>query len=60
MNTAIRFVAGQLRRATFARDPNEVFNEGMTFGERLADRVATVGGSWRFIIAFSLFLIAWA
>jgi uncharacterized membrane protein len=60
MNTAIRFVAGQLRRATFARDPNEVFTEGMTFGEHLADRVATVGGSWRFIIAFSLFLVAWA
>jgi len=60
MNTAIRFVADQLRRASAARDPNEVFNEGMTFGERLADRVATVGGSWSFIIGFSLFLLLWA
>jgi uncharacterized membrane protein len=60
MNTAIRFVAGQLRRASAARDPNEVFNEGLTFGERLADRVATVGGSWGFIVGFSLFLVAWA
>jgi len=60
MNTAIRFVAGQLRRASAARDPNEVFNEGLTFGERLADRVAAVGGSWGFIVGFSLFLVAWA
>ncbi|HET8613666.1 MAG TPA: DUF1003 domain-containing protein [Sphingomonas sp.] len=60
MNTAIRFVADQIRRASAARDPNEVFNEGMTFGERLADRVAAVGGSWSFIIAFSLFLLFWA
>jgi uncharacterized membrane protein len=29
------------------------------FGERLADEVAAVGGSWGFIIAFGLFLAAW-
>ncbi|WP_182087229.1 DUF1003 domain-containing protein [Aureimonas sp. ME7] len=60
MNTAIRFVAGHLRRVSPARDPNEMFNEGMTFGERLADRVATIGGSWSFIVGFALFLAAWA
>jgi uncharacterized membrane protein len=30
-----------------------------SFGERLADRVAAVGGSWGFIIGFGLFLAAW-
>jgi uncharacterized membrane protein len=30
-----------------------------TFGDRLADRVAAVGGSWGFIIAFGLILVAW-
>lgn len=60
MNTAIRFVAHSLRRASRLRDPNEMFNDGMTFGERLADRVAVVGGSWSFIVGFTLFLIAWA
>ena len=30
-----------------------------TFGERLADRVARVGGSWGFIISFTLILLAW-
>jgi uncharacterized membrane protein len=32
----------------------------MTFGQRLADRVAAVGGSWTFIMGFSGFLIAYA
>lgn len=30
-----------------------------TFGERLADRVAALGGSWLFIITFCLLLAAW-
>jgi uncharacterized membrane protein len=60
MNTTIRFVADQLRRTPTACDPNEIFSEGMTFGDRLADRVAAIGGSWAFIIGFSVFLIAWA
>jgi uncharacterized membrane protein len=60
MNTAIRFLAGTFRRAPQIRDVNEVFEERLTFGERLADRVAVVGGSWSFIVGFSLFLVAWA
>ena len=60
MNTAIRLIAYQLRRASRMRDPNEMFNDGMTFGERLADRVASVGGSWSFIIGFTAFLVGWA
>ncbi|GAA0326333.1 hypothetical protein GCM10009087_40810 [Sphingomonas oligophenolica] len=56
---AIRFFA-DLRRASPPRDPNILFAERLTMGERLADRVASVGGSWGFIIAFGLFLAAWA
>jgi uncharacterized membrane protein len=29
------------------------------WGERLADRVASFGGSWTFIVCFFIFLIAW-
>ena len=29
------------------------------FGERLADRVATFGGSWAFIVGFSVALLLW-
>ena len=60
MNAAIRFLAGQIRRAPAARDLNEVFDARLTFGERLADRVAVIGGSWAFIIGFGLFLFGWA
>jgi uncharacterized membrane protein len=60
MNAALRFFADQMRRAPAPRDPNEIFAERLTFGERLADRVAVIGGSWSFIIGFSVFLVAWA
>lgn len=30
-----------------------------TFGDRAADRIATFGGSWAFIILFSLILVVW-
>ena len=60
MNAAIRFLTSPLRRAPVSRDLNEVFDSGLSFGEKLADRVAAVGGSWSFIIGFGLFLAAWA
>lgn len=31
----------------------------MTFGDKVADKVSEVAGSWGFIIGFSLFLIFW-
>ncbi|WP_084583561.1 DUF1003 domain-containing protein [Sphingomonas azotifigens] len=61
MNAAIRFLYDLRRIGSGAsRDLNAVFDERLTFGERLADRVAAVGGSWGFIIGFGLFLAAWA
>ena len=30
-----------------------------TFGDRLADRVAEIGGSWWFIVLFAIFLVTW-
>jgi CRP/FNR family cyclic AMP-dependent transcriptional regulator len=44
----------QLVRVRAARNPNDIIEEDMTFGERIADMVAGFGGSWTFIIAFSL------
>jgi uncharacterized membrane protein len=60
MTNAIRFVADQFRRVTVTRDPNLQFEEGLTFGQRLADRVAAIGGSWSFILGFGGLLIAYA
>jgi len=34
------------------RNPNELIDEQETFGERIADIVASFGGSWTFIILF--------
>jgi len=42
------------------RNVNELLEERMTMGERVADLVARFGGSWTFIIFFGVFLILWA
>jgi len=39
-------------RGRAARNPNEVYDENETLGERIADRVASFGGSWTFIVMF--------
>ena len=44
----------QLVRVRASRNPNDIIEEDMTFGERIADRVASFGGSWTFIITFAL------
>src|SRR5688572_32791638 len=31
----------------------------MTFGQKVADKVAAFGGSWTFIISFGTFLLTW-
>ena len=33
--------------------------QSLTFGQKIADKVATFGGSWTFIIFFAAFLVAW-
>ncbi|TWU26766.1 hypothetical protein Pla52o_06210 [Novipirellula galeiformis] len=38
---------------------NETVDEEATLGQRLADRVATFGGSWTFILFFASVLIVW-
>jgi CRP/FNR family transcriptional regulator, cyclic AMP receptor protein len=49
----------QLVRIRASRNPNEVIEEKYTFGEHLADGVASFGGSWVFIIVFAVVLVAW-
>ena len=40
-------------------DPDEEEAIRASFGDRLADRVAAIGGSWAFIMLFALSLAAW-
>jgi uncharacterized membrane protein len=35
------------------------FERGWTIGERLADRIASFGGSWTFLIGFGVFVLIW-
>lgn len=34
-------------------------DQNWTFGERLADKIASFGGSWSFLICFAIFLAIW-
>src|ERR1700756_145147 len=47
----------QLVRLRANRNPNEMIEKEMTFGERIADTVAGFGGSWTFIIIFLSVLV---
>jgi uncharacterized membrane protein len=55
-----RVIARIAKRVHTARNLNQVFDERLTMGERMADRVAAVGGSWGFIVGFGVFLVGWA
>jgi CRP/FNR family cyclic AMP-dependent transcriptional regulator len=41
------------------QDPNEIIEGAATLGERVADAVASFGGSWRFIFMFLGFMVVW-
>src|SRR5882672_1088282 len=42
-----------------ARNINAEMEQNATIGQRIADKVASFGGSWTFIIIYLSFLIAW-
>ncbi|MES2337286.1 MAG: DUF1003 domain-containing protein [Pseudomonadota bacterium] len=54
-----RVIDGIAAGTIVARDAADLSDERATFGDRLADRVAAVGGSWGFIIGFAIVLFGW-
>jgi CRP/FNR family cyclic AMP-dependent transcriptional regulator len=50
----------QLVRLRASRNSNDVIEEEMSFGDRIADTVARFGGSWTFIILFGVVLAVYA
>jgi uncharacterized membrane protein len=44
---------------TLAKNINHEFDQTITFGEKIADKVAEFGGSWTFIIIFGAILGVW-
>jgi CRP/FNR family cyclic AMP-dependent transcriptional regulator len=55
-----QFHASQaLVRLRASRNSNDVIEEEMSFGDRVADSVARFGGSWTFIIMFGVVLLVY-
>ena len=54
-----RLLASLLQRQPSTPDPNKRFEAQMTFGDRIADRVAVFGGSWTFIGLFLGMMFTW-
>lgn len=48
-----------LDKKHIARNTNKEFENQLTFGQRVADKVASFGGSWTFIFIFCLILVSW-
>jgi len=50
----------QLVRIRATRNPNDVIEDAETLGEKVADSVASFGGSWTFIITFLIGLVIYS
>ena len=54
-----RVLQSAVERKPVSRDVNAAVASGQDFGDRLADTIARVGGSWSFIISALAFLVLW-
>lgn len=52
-------VANLRQQEILATNPDEELQAALTFGQRVADRLAGVAGSWTFIILFCSLIVAW-
>jgi uncharacterized membrane protein len=57
--TEQRVVDRLTQRLHISRNAHREFEEKLTFGQRLADRIAVFGGSWTFILIFLALLLLW-
>ena len=54
-----RVIERVANRIAVSRDINEEYDQSSKFGGRLADRVASFGGSWTFLIIFGVLIVVW-
>ena len=47
------------KQKVIANNINKKFETELTFSQRLADSIAEIGGSWKFIIFFGAFILLW-
>ena len=50
----------ELIRGKRSLDINKELSKTLTFGERMADKIARFAGSWSFLFFFTIVIIAWA
>lgn len=54
-----RVIERVAKRVAVSRNVNVVHDEGLSFGDRLADKMANFGGSWIFLISFAAVILGW-
>lgn len=54
-----RVVSHFIHRQPVVQDTNAIFDDRLTLGQRVADRVAAFGGSWPFIFLFFGLMAVW-
>jgi uncharacterized membrane protein len=54
-----RILQSAIDRIPVSVDTNIVYSTTQDLGDRIADKIAQVGGSWTFIISFIVFLVVW-
>jgi uncharacterized membrane protein len=54
-----RVIERLTKRLHISRNVHQEFEKSLTFGQRLADRIAVFGGSWTFILIFLSLLLVW-
>lgn len=59
LSTLEETVLGAMKSRSTLADKIEDGEEKLTFGQKLADAVATFGGSWSFIASFGVFMLIW-
>jgi len=60
LNALEKTVVSSLQDQTLITEQLDEDKENiLSFGQKMADKVATFGGSWRFIISFGAFLVLW-
>ena len=54
-----RVIGGIANRVHISRNVRAEFDKSLSFGQRMADKMASFGGSWTFILSFLAVLVAW-
>lgn len=55
----LRVVEAIANSESVAENINDTYQNTLSFGDRLADRVAKFGGSWTFILLFLVVMLIW-